>query len=74
MGANLGAFVGAGFASVVFGGFGPYSLMLLAAAGLLVPVGLTIWVNRREQAVSHDVARAGSRAAHRPDPVDFSWS
>jgi AAA family ATP:ADP antiporter len=51
MGANLGAVVGAGFASVVFGGFGPYSLMILAAAGLLVPVGLTIWVNRRERAL-----------------------
>ena len=58
MGANLGAFVGAAFASVVFGGFGPYTLMVLAAAGLLVPVGLTIWVNRREQAVGRDVPRA----------------
>lgn len=55
MGANLGAVVGSLFASVVFGGFGPYSLMVLAAAGLLVPVGLTIWVNRREQVVSRDV-------------------
>jgi AAA family ATP:ADP antiporter len=52
MGANLGAVVGSGFASAAFGGFGPYSLMLLAAAGLLVPVGLTIWVNQREQAAS----------------------
>jgi AAA family ATP:ADP antiporter len=52
MGANLGAVAGAGFASIVFGGFGPYSLMLLAAAGLLVPVALTIWVNNREQAAS----------------------
>jgi AAA family ATP:ADP antiporter len=52
MGANLGAVVGAAFASVMFGGFGPYSLMVLAAAGLLVPVGLTIWVNRREREAS----------------------
>jgi len=52
MGANLGAVVGSGFASAAFGGFGPYSLMVLAAAGLLVPVALTIWVNRREQAFS----------------------
>ena len=52
MGANLGAVVGSGFASAAFGGFGPYSLMLVAAAGLLVPVALTIWVNRREQTVS----------------------
>jgi AAA family ATP:ADP antiporter len=42
---------------VVFGGFGAYSLMLLAAAGLLVPVGLTVWVSRREQRVSDDVPR-----------------
>ena len=52
MGANLGAVVGSGFASAAFGGFGPYSLMLLAAAGLTVPVALTIWVNTREQAVT----------------------
>jgi AAA family ATP:ADP antiporter len=49
MGANLGAVAGAASAAVMFGGVGPYSLMLLAAAGLLVPVGLTVWVNRREQ-------------------------
>ena len=52
MGANLGAVVGSGFASAAFGGFGPYSLMLVAAAGLMVPVALTIWVNRREQTAS----------------------
>jgi AAA family ATP:ADP antiporter len=52
MGANLGAVVGSAFASVVFGGFGPYSLMVLAAAGLLVPVALTIWVNQREQSIT----------------------
>ncbi|HVH25977.1 MAG TPA: Npt1/Npt2 family nucleotide transporter [Vicinamibacterales bacterium] len=51
MGANLGAVAGAASAAVMFGGFGPYSLMLLAAVGLLVPVGLTIWVNRREQEI-----------------------
>ena len=58
MGANLGAFVGAGFATVAFGGFGAYSLMLLAAAGLMVPVGLTIWVNMRERTVGHDLTTA----------------
>jgi AAA family ATP:ADP antiporter len=55
MGANLGAVVGSGFAAAMFGGFGPYSLMVLAAAGLLVPVVLTILVNRREQVVTADV-------------------
>jgi AAA family ATP:ADP antiporter len=57
MGANLGAVAGAASASVMFGGLGPYSLMLLAAAGLLVPVGLTIWVNGREKEV--DQSKAG---------------
>jgi AAA family ATP:ADP antiporter len=60
VGATLGAVAGSAFASVVFGGFGPYSLMILAAVGLLVPVGLTIWVNRREQAIGRDVPRAAA--------------
>lgn len=38
IGASLGAVVGSGITSIVFGGVGPYRLMLLAAAGLLVPV------------------------------------
>jgi ATP:ADP antiporter, AAA family len=58
MGANLGAFFGAGFATITFRAFGAYSLLLIAAAGLLVPVGLTIWVNRREQVVNQDVSPA----------------
>jgi AAA family ATP:ADP antiporter len=49
VGASLGAVVGSGLTSVFFG-VGPYRLMLIAAAGLLVPVGLTIWVHRREKA------------------------
>jgi AAA family ATP:ADP antiporter len=52
VGANLGALTGAGFTSVAFGSFGAYTLMLLAAAGLLVPVALTVWVHRRERAAS----------------------
>jgi AAA family ATP:ADP antiporter len=48
IGASLGAVVGSGVTSIVFGGIGPYRLMVLAAVGLLVPVGLTILVNRRE--------------------------
>ena len=50
VGASLGAVVGSGLTSVIFGGVGPYRLMLIAAVGLLVPVGLTIWVHRRERA------------------------
>lgn len=48
MGANLGAVAGSALTSIVFGGVGPYLLMLLAAVGLLVPVALTIWINQRE--------------------------
>jgi len=58
IGASLGAVVGSGITSVVFGGVGPYRLMLLAAAGLLVPVGLTVWVHRRERATRADVPAA----------------
>jgi len=49
VGATLGAALGAGLATAVFGGIGPYNLMLIAAAGLLVPVALTIVVHRRER-------------------------
>jgi AAA family ATP:ADP antiporter len=48
IGASLGAVVGSG-ATVLFAGVGPYRLMLLAAAGFLVPVALTIAVHRRER-------------------------
>jgi ATP:ADP antiporter, AAA family len=69
MGANLGAVAGAASASVMFGGLGPYSLMLLAAAGLLVPVGLTIWVNRREQEV--DQSKPGENERPLAGPSGF---
>jgi ATP:ADP antiporter, AAA family len=58
VGASLGAVVGSGLTSIVFGGIGPYRLMWIAAAGLLVPVGLTVWVHRREK----NEAAAGPRA------------
>ena len=48
IGASLGALVGAGLTAYFFKGIGPYSLMLIAAFGLLVPVALTIVVHRRE--------------------------
>jgi AAA family ATP:ADP antiporter len=50
VGATLGAALGSLLATLVFGGIGPYVLMLIAAVGLLVPVILTIVVNRRENA------------------------
>jgi AAA family ATP:ADP antiporter len=48
VGASLGALIGAGLTAYFFTGMGPYNLMLIAAAGLLVPVALTIVVHRRE--------------------------
>ena len=48
IGASLGALVGAALTAYFFRGMGPYSLMLIAAFGLLVPVGLTVVVHRRE--------------------------
>jgi AAA family ATP:ADP antiporter len=48
IGASLGALIGAGLTAYFFKGTGPYSLMLIAAVGLLVPVALTIVVHRRE--------------------------
>jgi AAA family ATP:ADP antiporter len=68
IGASLGAVVGSGLASIVFGGVGPYRLMLLAAAGLLVPVGLTIWVNRREK-VAHGGTRTKAHVAQAEQPL-----
>jgi len=54
VGATLGAALGSLVATLVFGGIGPYVLMLIAAAGLLVPIALTIIVNRREAAARRD--------------------
>ena len=48
IGASLGALVGAGLTAYFFKGMGAYSLMLIAAVGLLVPVALTIIVHKRE--------------------------
>jgi len=48
IGASLGALVGAGLTAYFFKGMGPYRLMLIAAAGLILPVALTIIVHRRE--------------------------
>ena len=66
VGATLGAALGALRATLVFGGIGPYTLMLIAAVGLLVPVALTIIVHRREspaQSAQQDVGRRASPCA-----------
>jgi ATP:ADP antiporter, AAA family len=67
VGASLGALVGSGLTSILFGGIGPYRLMLIAAAGLLVPVGLTVWVHRRERAQSAGPRAVTARAASEKD-------
>jgi AAA family ATP:ADP antiporter len=68
VGASLGAVIGSGLTSILFGGIGPYRLMLIAAAGLLVPVGLTVWVHRREQRAQSAGPRAvETRAAAEKD-------
>jgi AAA family ATP:ADP antiporter len=58
VGASLGAVLGSWITSFAFRQVGPYRLMLIAAAGLLVPVALTIWVHRRETRVSADLPAA----------------
>jgi AAA family ATP:ADP antiporter len=63
IGASLGAVFGSAITSVIFGNIGPYRLMLISAAGLLVPIALTIWVNHRE----HDGAdEAKGSVANKP--------
>lgn len=60
VGASLGAVLGSWVTSFAFREIGPYRLMLICAAGLLVPVGLTIWVHRRERASAHDLPAAAA--------------
>jgi len=56
VGASLGAVIGSGTTAYLFGGMGAYVLMLIAAGGFLIPVGLTIWVHRRERHARRDAA------------------
>ena len=56
IGASLGAVVGSAATALAFANVGPYRLMLVSAAGLIVPVALTLWVNRRERATGRDAA------------------
>jgi AAA family ATP:ADP antiporter len=65
LGASLGAVVGAGATTVIFAGIGAYQLMLIAGAGIVCTLGLTIWVDRRERAAGRDAA-----GAHADAPLD----
>jgi len=67
IGASLGAVLGSAITSFVFENVGPYLLMLVAAGGLLVPVGLTVWVHRRE---SGRAAEEPEAAAQAEQPLD----
>lgn len=62
LGASLGAVVGSGL-TVALAGVGAYRLMLIAALGLVIPVLLTLWVNRRE---SRQRPRGDASVAEQP--------
>ena len=57
VGQSLGAVAGASVA-VLFARVSPYTLMLLAAVGLLLPLGLTFWADSRERGTSREAAAA----------------
>ncbi len=57
VGASLGAVAGAGATAFSFAEVGAYRLMLIAACGLVVPVGLTMWTNVRDRRVHAGAAR-----------------
>jgi AAA family ATP:ADP antiporter len=61
VGQSLGGVAGASV-GVIFAGVNPYLLMLPAAIGLLLPLGLTFLANRRERAAGHDAAAAAADA------------
>jgi ATP:ADP antiporter, AAA family len=50
VGASLGGVIGAAVTAFSFAGVGAYRLMLIAAAGLALPVVLTVWTNSRNRA------------------------
>jgi AAA family ATP:ADP antiporter len=61
VGQSLGGVAGASV-GVLFARVSPYVLMLIAAAGLLLPLALTFWVNQRERASGRDAAAAVAEA------------
>jgi len=68
IGASLGAFVGAGLTALNFKDLGAYRLMLLAGLGLLIPIVLTLWVNRRESATA-TAAASGKESKNTEQPL-----
>lgn len=65
VGASIGAVAGAAVTTFLFDNIGPYRLMLISAAGLVVPVALTVVVHRREGRVARE-----SQAAVADTPVE----
>jgi len=63
IGASLGAWLGSVFAKQVFRSMGPYRLMLLAAAMLILCVLIVRWVNRRE---SSSAGQKKNQVAEKP--------
>ncbi len=58
----------------MFGGIGPYPLMLIAAAGLLVPLGLTVsGALARERAARRDAAAGQAEQPLGQDATGSSW-
>lgn len=66
IGASLGALAGAGVTALKFEEFGAYRLMLIAGAGLVIPVVLTLWVNRRESGGASTGTGGESKDAGQP--------
>ena len=62
IGSALGAWGGAALASALFAGLGPYPLMLLAAAGLVGTVVLTLLIDRRSRRTTRDAVAAAPKA------------
>jgi AAA family ATP:ADP antiporter len=61
IGSQLGAWAGAGLASALFSSLGPYPLLLIAAAGLIATLALTLVIDRR-------VRRTRTTTAAAPEP------
>ena len=61
VGQSLGGVAGASV-GVLFASVSPYTLMLLASVGLMLPLGLTFLANRRERAGETDAAAAAADA------------
>jgi AAA family ATP:ADP antiporter len=58
IGSSLGAWIGALVAAAAFSAFGPYRLLLVSAAGLMLNVIFTRWIDQRERVAAPAPAAA----------------